>query len=95
MKLIQDSFLEWLVKGAGRYLDPAFVDFIQFEYGGTDLDSDISLKFYFDLLETAGFVVARQLPGGLKVREYRPWMDNYANANYVAISRKVYDQIIH
>jgi hypothetical protein len=78
----------------GSLLDPAFVDFVQFEYGGTNLDAGVSLKALFDLFERAGFVVARLMPRGLRVLPYGPWMDNYSYANYVAMSGKIYEQLL-
>ncbi len=37
-------------------MDKAFLDFIQFEYGGANLDSHTSLLEFFDFLETRGFL---------------------------------------
>lgn len=82
------------LQGMGKLLDPAFVDFVQFEYGGTNLDAGVSLKALFDLFERAGFVVARLMPRGLRLLAYGPWMDNYAYANYVAISGKTYERLL-
>lgn len=81
--------------GLGEYLDPEFLDFVQFEYGGANLDARIPLKAFFELFEARGFVVARLLPAGLQVRTYRSWMDNYAYANYVAISRPIYERLVN
>lgn len=81
--------------GLGDCLDPDFLDFVQFEYGGANLDARIPLKAFFELFEARGFVVARLLPAGLKVRTYRSWMDNYAYANYVAISRPIYERLVY
>jgi len=81
--------------GLGEYLDPEFLDFVQFEYGGANLDARIPLKAFFELFEAKGFVVARLLPTGLQVRAYRSWMDNYAYANYVAISRPIYERLVN
>ncbi|HKQ26571.1 MAG TPA: FkbM family methyltransferase [Burkholderiales bacterium] len=81
--------------GLGDFLRPDFLDFVQFEYGGANLDSRIPLKVFFDLFEAKGFVVARLLPSGLQVRTYRTWMDNYAYANYVAVSRPLYERLVN
>jgi FkbM family methyltransferase len=84
-----------VLAGLGNHLDPDFVDFVQFEYGGANLDARIPLKAFFELFEAKGFVVARLLPTGLQVRAYRSWMDNYAYANYVAISRPIYERLVN
>jgi FkbM family methyltransferase len=83
------------MKGLGKYLSSNCVDFIQFEYGGTNLDARIPLKACFDLLQQAGFLVARIFPGGLKVRPYRVWMDNYDYANYAAMPKAILDELLH
>ncbi len=80
-------------KGFGDYLKGDCIDFIQFEYGGANLDSHSSLIEFFDLFESAGFEMAKVMPRGLEIRSYRPWMDNFQYANYVAISKKVIERI--
>lgn len=79
--------------GLGTYLRNDFIDFIQFEYGGANLDSHTTLMDFYTLFEKAGFVMTKVMPDGLEVRPYRPWMDNYHYANYVAISNKVIDRL--
>lgn len=76
-------------EGFGKYLDGEFVDYIQFEYGGANLDSHTSLMELYKFLEDSGFRVAKVMPTGLEIRKYSPFMDNFNYANYVAISNKV------
>jgi FkbM family methyltransferase len=76
-------------EGFGKYLDGDFVDYIQFEYGGANLDSHTSLMELCKFLEERGFRVAKVMPSGLEIRKYSPFMDNFNYANYVAISNKV------
>lgn len=80
-------------EGLGRYLHNEFIDFIQFEYGGANLDSHTTLMDFYMLFEKAGFVMTKVMSGGLEVRPYRPWMDNYHYANYVAVSKKVLNSL--
>ncbi len=75
--------------GLGEYLSGDFMDFIQFEYGGANLDSHSSLMEFFELFGRSGFKVAKVMPRGLEIRRYEPWMDNFQYSNYVAISEKV------
>jgi len=74
-------------EGFGKYLDGDFIDYIQFEYGGANLDSRTSLMEIYHFLSCKGFSVAKIMPGGLDIREYSPFMDNFQYSNYVAISK--------
>ncbi len=78
-------------EGLGSYLNGDFIDFVQFEYGGANLDSHTSLMELYALFEKAGFVMTKVMRNGLDIRPYKPWMENFQYANYVAISRKIVD----
>jgi len=73
--------------GFGEYLNSDFIDYIQFEYGGANLDSHTSLMEIYDFLTKKGFVIAKVMKNGLEIRDYKPYMDNFSYANYVAISK--------
>jgi len=75
------------LQGLGKYLNTDFIDFIQFEYGGTNLDSHTSLMELYQLLTDRGFLVAKVMPGGLEIRSYSPFMENFQNANYMAVAK--------
>jgi FkbM family methyltransferase len=79
--------------GFGEYLNGDFIDFIQFEYGGTNLDSKTSLLDIYSYLEEGGFIIAKIYPQGLEIRDYKPFMENYCYSNYVAISKKILEDI--
>lgn len=76
-------------RGFGEYLSGDFIDFIQFEYGGANLDSHTSLMELYDFLESKNFVISKVMPEGLEIRTYRPYMENFNYSNYVAISKKI------
>jgi FkbM family methyltransferase len=76
-------------KGFADFLDSDFIDYLQFEYGGANLDSKTSLMEIYDLLEGKGFKIAKIMPSGLEIRSYKPFMENYQYANYVAISPRI------
>lgn len=76
-------------EGMGDFLNPDFVDYVQFEYGGANLDSMTSLMNLYELFEFKGFVLAKIMPKGLQVRNYEPFLENFEYSNYVAISKKV------
>lgn len=77
------------LEGLGKYLDIGFIDFIQFEYGGANLDSKTSLLELYTLFQNHGFMVARMMKKGLKIMPYSPSMENFQYANYVAISNQI------
>lgn len=74
------------LKGFGKYLNGDFIDYIQLEYGGANLDSHSNLLDYYNLLLPLGFKITKVMPNFLELREYNPRMDNYVYSNYVAIS---------
>ncbi len=82
-----------VLSGLNDYLDPKFIDFIQFEYGGTNLDAHTSLLNLYAMLESAGFLVSKVMPRGLEIRPYRPYMDNFQYANYVAVSPRILELV--
>lgn len=71
------------------YINADFIDYIQFEYGGANLDSHTSLMEFYTFFEKRNFSIAKIMPNGLLIRAYKTWMDNFTYANYVAISNKV------
>ncbi|WP_292757807.1 FkbM family methyltransferase [Methylophaga sp. UBA2689] len=79
-------------QGFGKYLSSKFIDYIQFEYGGANLDSHTSLMEIYSFLEDRGFYVAKILNNGIEVREYKPYMDNFNYSNYVAISKEIFQK---
>jgi FkbM family methyltransferase len=80
-------------RGLGIYLNSGFIDFIQFEYGGANLDSHTSLMELYAHLEKAGFTLTKIMPSGLEMRPYSPRMDNFQYANYVAVSNRIINSL--
>lgn len=76
-------------EGMGRYLNSDFVNYIQFEYGGANLDSMTSLMNFYKLFESKGFRLAKVVPGGLQIRVYESFLENFEYSNYVAISERL------
>jgi len=74
------------LRGLGDRLRPELIDLIQFEYGGAAMDAGTTLRDLYRLLTVQGYVMAKLFPAALEVRSYRPWMEHYAYANYVALS---------
>jgi len=76
-------------KGMGDFLRLDFIDYIQFEYGGANLDSMTSLMDLTELLVSKGFTIAKIMPDGLQIREYEQFLENFEYSNYVAISNRI------
>ena len=78
-----------VLKGMDTYLNKDFVNFVQFEYGGTNLDAHTSLADFYSLLEPRGFKIAKIMSYGLDFKPYDPSMDNFKYSNYVAVSERL------
>jgi FkbM family methyltransferase len=74
-----------VLKSAGHYLDPAFIKAIQFEYGGTYLDSRIYLRDIYNILLPKGYDIYKILRNNIVKRNYHPVMENFQYANYLAL----------
>ncbi len=73
-------------KGFGDFLDPKNIGFIQFEYGGCNLDSQTTLRELYTLLEEKGFRVGRLLKDQIEIRPYAVQMEDFDYSNYVAVN---------
>jgi FkbM family methyltransferase len=76
-------------EGFGKYMSGDFIDYMQFEYGGANLDSHTSLMEIYKFLEDKGFKIAKVMPNGLEIRKYSPFMENFQYSNYVAVSNRI------
>lgn len=83
------------LNGFEDYLNSSFIDFLQFEYGGANLDSHTTLLDFYNLFKEHDFSLAKIMPTGLELREYSPCMENFQYANYVAISNRVLNDYFH
>lgn len=75
-------------RGFGEFLAPANVSFIQFEYGGCDLDSRTTLRELYSLLDSRGFKIGRLLRDRVEIRPYNPVMEDFDYSNYIAIGNQ-------
>lgn len=75
-------------RGFGTYLSPDFIDVVQFEYGGANLDSRTSLLDLYELLQKKGFVLCKIMKNRIEERSYSPSMENFVYANYLALGKK-------
>lgn len=78
-----------VLEGAKASLAAGKVRCIQFEYGGTFLDSGARLGDVFALLECNGYSMFRLLPfGKLPVRSFRSRLENFKYSNWLAVSHE-------
>ncbi|MDP1625099.1 MAG: FkbM family methyltransferase [bacterium] len=77
------------LSGFGGFLNSENVDFVQFEYGGANLDSHTSLMDLFNFFESRGFKVCKMMPKCLEIRSYDPRLENFFYQNYVAVSPRM------
>ena len=87
MKIDVEGFELGVLRGAQRMLKEKRIAALQFEYGGTYLDSGISLREIFDLLHAAGYAVYKLLPReAMKIDAYSPLLEDYQYSNYAAVA---------
>ncbi len=79
-----------VLRGASMLLRQGRVDFLQFEYGGTFLDADTTLRNVWAYLRRYGYRVFRV--GGSKLTElktFRATDEDYAYSNYIAVNERL------
>lgn len=85
MKVDVEGFELDVLRGTGGMIREKKISVIQFEYGGTYLDSNISLKDAFDFFKTAGYSFYKLMPRGIKrIEEYSPEIEDFQYSNYLA-----------
>jgi len=77
------------LKGAGSLIESSSVDFIQFEFGGCNIDSKTYFKDFFLSLKP-NYKIYRILRNGIyPVVEYNEYLETFLTANFLAISRRL------
>lgn len=78
-----------VLKGAQNLINSNAIDFIQFEFGGTDIDSRTFFQDFFYLLNPR-YKIHRVLKDGLApIEVYSESLEVFGYTNYLAISRTV------
>ena len=78
-----------LLQGLGNKLNASFIDFIQFEYGGANIDTHTTLRDLFEMFSKSGFRVGKLFPRGIEFNNYVPRMENFQYSNWVAVSNRI------
>ncbi len=76
---------EWdVLQGADNLITNKKIDFIQFEYGGTFPDANITLKQIYDYLAVKGYEIFRIAPDGLiHIPKWRDELENNHLSNWL------------
>lgn len=80
-----------VLAGYQSAIDTGRIDVIQFEYNYTTLIAAKSLKMFFDLLSD-NYLMCRLLPNGLEACAYHPVLDDFTQANWIAICKDILDE---
>lgn len=87
LKVDVEGFDLAVLKGAKKLIERKAIEYIQFEFGGTQILPRIFLKDFWNLLHE-DFRIYRILKNGiLEIEEYSEWIEIFAYANYLAIKR--------
>lgn len=79
-----------VLKGAQRLITSAAIDLIQFEFGGTDIDSRTFLKDFFNILRP-NYRICRILKDGVSpLGAYQERFEIFVYSNFLAVSEEVY-----
>lgn len=78
---------EWdVLQGADHLISNKKIDFIQFEYGGTFPDANITLYQIYSYLTTHGYSIFRVTSDGLiHIPQWRNELENFHLSNYLAV----------
>lgn len=75
-----------LILGANELISNKSINFIQFEYGGTYPDANITLKQIYDYLSSKEYSIFRITSEGLiYIPQWRDVLENYDLCNYLAV----------
>jgi FkbM family methyltransferase len=84
LKLDVEGFELLALKGAKNLIDKGKINFIQFEFGGTDIDTRVFFKDFFQMLHPR-YNVYRILKNGLwQIKEYSELEEVFLTTNYLA-----------
>jgi FkbM family methyltransferase len=75
--------------GAKHFLETGRIDYLQFEYGGTYLDSQKTLKEAFDYLQKFRYSIFKILPNGLEYKpSFVPEYEDFEYSNFLAVNER-------
>lgn len=79
-----------VIKGASKMLNSGVIDYVEFEYGGTFLDSNITLEDVYNYLRERDYQIFKCFDEHLEhLPEFSSKYEDYGFAIYIALSPKV------
>ena len=88
LKMDVEGYEMEVLKGAKAMLENNAVDYIQFEFGPSNIDAKVFFKDFFELLNPK-YKIYRVLQDGLRhIKNYNPAEDIFLVTNFLAILRR-------
>jgi hypothetical protein len=88
IKIDVEGFEFQVIQGAGIFLSQIRV--IQFEFGGTNIDSKVFFRDFWEILVGAGFEIFILTPGGLnRIESYSEAQEIFVYSNFYAKSTRI------
>jgi FkbM family methyltransferase len=88
IKIDVEGFEFQVIQGAGELLSQ--IQLIQFEFGGTNIDSKVFFRDFWEILVNAGFELFRLTPRGLvRIEKYSETQEVFVFSNFYARSLKL------
>ena len=82
-----------VLKGAQLLLDNDQIEALQFEYGGTNIDSRVLLKDIFDFVSILNYRLYKITPDGLAYQSrYDQRLENFQYKNFTLINNNIQDK---
>jgi FkbM family methyltransferase len=84
-----------VLRGAKDVLEKGLVDYIQFEYGGTYIDSRRLLRDVFDIIKDLEYTLHLIMPHGLRAYyRYDQRLENFQYKNFLLLHNRVQKQSV-
>jgi FkbM family methyltransferase len=78
-----------VLHGARGLLERNAISILQFEYGGTYKDAQITLEEVYTFLTSHDYSIFRMIPNGLiQISEWNPTLESYQYSNYLAVANQ-------
>ena len=79
-----------VLAGAKNMFSQHAVDFVQFEFGGCNIDTRTYVQDFFYFFNEYGFTIHLITPSGycMPMEHYQEWDEKFITTNYIAVSRK-------
>ncbi|WP_228056526.1 FkbM family methyltransferase [Microcoleus sp. LEGE 07076] len=81
--------------GAKHFLETGRIDYLQFEYGGTYIDSKTTLKEAFEYLQKFRYAIFKILPDKLEYKPtFLPEDENFEFSNFLAVNERFRQNVL-